>query len=201
MAQTTRKRLQEAAWNAPPQETFVKKCEKMNQAPAKRRSCPAAWLLPALAASSCCAPVGSFAHPLPGASLAALQCRMRSSSGNGFGGARHPGALLGACAFGAQPLHGWGGADSVRGPINGGGPVPFPLGGSSGGRKRRAGGAEGPLRQGAGRDWFGDLDDEDAQQEEGVERFLDGLEEARVSRAHLDSFLFSLLHALSARTD
>ena len=166
--------------------------------PDKRRS--AAWLLPILAVSSCCVPVESFVLPFPGTAIAADQCRMRSRSGSGPGGGnRHSGALLGACAFGAQPLHGWFGADSYRGSSSGVGGVPFPHGEKDRGRRRRGGGAEGPLRQRSGRNYFDDLDYGEAQQEEGVEQFLDGLEQARVSRAHPNIFLSWLCESISAQ--
>ena len=77
--------------------------------------------------------------------------------------------------------------------------MPFPHGGEMRGRRRRGGGAEGPLRQGKGRDWFDDLDGGEAQDQEGLERFLDGLEQARVSSAHPDIFLSSLCVCISAQ--
>ena len=51
---------------------------------------------------------------------------------------------------------------------------------------------EGPLRQGAGRDWFDDLDDGEARAGAGVERFRVGLQKRQVIRAYPNSFLSSL---------
>jgi hypothetical protein len=141
-------------------------------------------LFPALTLAACFQPAGSFAPPVLCGPVSALTCRMWMGSSRESGN-RHGAGMLRGGEFGA-PLLFCGCKSSFYQGVDASTGWAQSVGGRSVrvGQQRRGRGAAGPLRQDAGRGIFGDnrgeLNPEDA---EGIEEFLDGLEEARVRAA------------------